>query len=161
MKSQKLIRIAAISCVFLGVSGGAAMAEGCGDGLLQDETFEGNLVVRDQSCSIISSTIEGNLRVINSGYVLLLNNKVGGSIRIRDGGVANAIANTVFGGDLVVRDNHTANIIENETLTGNIRVIGNTDALVQKNIATRNLICAENTTLDAFVNFAGKKLDCD
>jgi len=173
MKFQKLFVIAAIVCLLVGVSGGAAMAEGCADGLIQNETFEGNLVITDElSCSIIGSTIMGNLRVRDTANVLLLNNKVGGSIRVihtddREGrGFANVIANTVFSGNLVVKEYATANVIENETLTGkegkgNIRVIGNTNALVQKNIAAHNLICKETTAdLRAFLNFGGNKLDC-
>ena len=160
MKTKKLLVSIAIVCLLVGVSGGAAMAEGCGDGLLQNETF-GNLVIRGEPCTIIGSTIEGNLRVINSDHVLLLNNKVGGNIRVRDGGVANVIANTVFGGNLVVKNNDSANVIENETLTGNIRVTFNTTALVQKNIAAHNLICKETTSdLRAFLNFAGDTLNC-
>ena len=160
MKTQKLFVIAAIVCMLLGVSGGAAMAEGCGDGLLQNETF-GNLVIRGEPCTIIGSTIEGNLRVINSDHVLLLNNKVGGKIVVRDGGVANVIANTVFGGNLVVKNNDSANVIENETLNGNIRVNFNVTALVQKNISVQDLICRENSTLSSFLNVAAITLDCD
>jgi hypothetical protein len=159
MKSQKLIGIAAMSCVLLGVSSGAAMAQ-CPSGLIQDQTLD-SLILSGDSCTIISSTITGDVRVRNSNYVLMLNNKVGGLVRIRGGGVANAIANTVFGGDLVARDSDTANVIENETLSGNIRVIGNTEALVQKNIAKLDLICRENTDLTAFVNFAGETLNCE
>ena len=163
MNSQKLIVIVAISCLLLGVSSGAAIAEGCGDGLIQNETFDGNLRITDDSCTIIGSTIAGNLRIINSDYVVLLNNRVGGNLRV-DGnsgnGVANVIANTVFGDRLVVRDMQTANVIENETITGNIRVIRNVSALVEKNIAAQNLIC-NNTDTDAFFNFAGEKLDCE
>ena len=167
MKTQKLFVIVAISCLLLGVSSGAAMAEGCGDGLIQNETIDGNLRITDDSCTIISSTITGNIRVINSDHVLLLNNKVGGRIRV-DGnagtGTANVVANTVFGGPIVVRDLENANVIENETLSkerGNIRVLGNVSALVEKNIAMIKLVCKENTELDAFVNKAGAKLDCD
>jgi len=172
MKTKKLFVIAAIVCLLVGVSSGAAMAEGCGDGVLENETFEGNLVITGElSCSIIGSTIEGNLRVRDTRNVLLLNNKVGGSIRIihtagsEGRGVANVIANTVFSGSLVVKEYATANVIENETLNGkegegNIGVIGNTNALVQKNIAAHNLIC-ENTNTDAFLNVARNKLDCE
>ena len=167
MKIQKLLVIVAISCLLLGVSSGAAMAEGCGDGLIQNETFDGNLRITDDSCTIIGSTIAGNLRVINSDYVVLINNRVGGNIRV-DGNegsdnVANVIANTVFGGRLVVKDLSVANVIENETLSkedGNIRVIDNFSAVVQKNIAKKNLIC-ENTDTVSFFNFAGNKLNCE
>ena len=83
MKTQKLIVIAAIVCLLLGVSGGAAMAEGCADGLIQNETFDNNLVIRDEgSCTITGSTIPGNLRLINVRHVNLLNNVVGGNIRV-------------------------------------------------------------------------------
>ncbi len=165
MKTQKLLVIVAISCLLLGVSSGAAMAEGCGDGLIQNETFDGNLRITDDSCTIIGSTIAGNLRVINSDYIVLINNKVGGNIRV-DGNegsdnVANVIANTVFGGKLVVRDYAIANVIENETLTDHIRVINNGNTLVQKNIAAQDLICRRNDDLDSFINFAGQLLDCE
>ena len=92
---------------------------------------------------------------------------VGGEVRVertdgREGfGVANVVANTVFTGKIVVKDYATANVIENETLTGTIRVNGNTSALVQKNIAAQDLICKENTTLSAFINFAALKENCE
>jgi hypothetical protein len=163
MKTQKLLVIVAIVCVLLGLSVGVAMAEGCSGGLIQNETFDGNLRITDDSCTIIGSTIEGDLRIINSDYVVLLNNRVGGNLRV-DGnagnGVANVIANTVFGKRLVVRDMDTANVIENETITGNIRVIRNVSALVEKNIAAQNLIC-NNTDTSAFFNFAGGTLSCE
>ena len=96
---------------------------------------------------------------------MLLNNKVGGNIRVngedRDNDVANVVANTVFGGNLVVKNYEIANVIENETLTGNIRVIGNVTALVQKNISVQDLICRENSTLSSFLNVAAITLDCD
>ena len=144
------------------------MAAGCGDGVLENETFEGNLVVSDElSCTIISSTIKGNLRVKDTANVLLLNNKVGGNILVqrsdgREGvGVANVIANTAFTGQIYVAGYATANVIENETLGDQIRVNGNTNALVQKNISANNLICRENTSLGAFLNFAAATLDCE
>jgi hypothetical protein len=168
MKTKNLIVIVAISCLLLGVSSGAVMAElnGCGDGQLINETFDGNLrITGDEPCAIIGSTIAGNIRVINLRYVVLINNKVGGRIRV-DGnakiGTANVIANTVLTGNLVVRDVEFANVIENETVTGSIRVVDNINALVQKNIAAQNLRCRRNTDLDAFFNFAAdpENLDC-
>jgi hypothetical protein len=166
IKLQKLLMSTIAGCCFLGASGGAAIAS-CGDGVLENETFE-NLFVNDElSCSIISSEIKGDLTIRDTLNVLLLNNKVGGRIRVirTDGqegvGVANVIANTVFSGDLIVKEYATANIIENETLTGTIRVSGNTNALVQKNIAKKNLTCVGNTDLEAFLNVAGKTLSCE
>ncbi|MGD9003357.1 MAG: hypothetical protein PVH94_03275, partial [Desulfobacterales bacterium] len=82
MKTQKLLVIVAIVCVLLGLSVGVAMAEGCPGGLIQGETFPGNLRITDDSCTIIGSTIQGSLRIINSDYVVLLNNRVGGNLRV-------------------------------------------------------------------------------
>jgi hypothetical protein len=168
MKLQKLLMSTVASCCILGASGGAAMAEGCGDGVLENETFEGSLIVSNElSCSIIGSDINGNLIVRNTANVLLLNNKVGGDIRVRrtDGregiGIANVVANTVFSGKIVVKEYGAANVIENETLRGDIRVRGNTTALVQKNISGEDLICTGNTTLSSFLNFAAVKLNCE
>ena len=167
MKTQKLFVIAAIVCLLVGVSGGAAMAElnGCGDGVLRGETFDSGLrITGDEPCVIISSTIQGDIRAINLPYVLLLNNKVGGIIRV-DGnagiGVANVIANTVLGDKIVVRDNDTANVLENDAVTGDIRVIFNGKAYVQKNIAAQNMQCRENTDLNAFLNLAGGNNTCN
>jgi hypothetical protein len=168
MKLRMRLMSMVVGLCFLGASGEAALADGCGDGVLQNETFNGNLVVSDEfSCSIISSVIQGNLRVRDTANVLLLNNKVGGSIRVirtegmEGDGIANVIANTVFTGNLVVSEYDTANVIENETLLGNIRVIGNTSALVQKNISGLNLNCRGNTVLDSFLNFAKASLNCE
>jgi len=144
------------------------MADGCGDGVLQNESFDGSLIVRNElSCSIIGSDVKGDIIVRNTANILLLNNKVGGQIRVvrTDGqagrGVANVVANTVFSGHLLVREYAAANVVENETLVGNIRVIGNTNALAQKNISAQNLVCRGNTVLSAFLNFAAGTLNCD
>ena len=167
MKTQKLFIIAAISCLLLGALGGAAMAElnGCGDGLLYNEEISDTLrITGDEPCIIIGSTIAGDIRVINLPYVLLLNNKVGGDLRV-DGnagnGIANVIANTVLGAKLVVRDNEVAYVLENETLTGDIHVYNNVKAVVQKNIAAQDLKCWWNTDLSAFLNLAGGNLNCN
>jgi hypothetical protein len=161
MKTQKLLVIVAISCVLLGVSGGAAMATGCGDGLIQNETFDGSLIIRDEPCAIISSTINGDVLVFNSDHVLLMNNKIGGSVKVVDSGVANVIANTVFNGQIFVGSNDVANVIENETLGGSIQVNRNINALVQKNLAGKNIHCYSNTTLASFLNHAAGFVNCD
>jgi len=167
MKFMKLFSSAAAIFLLVVLSSGAAMAEGCGDGVLEGETFDGNLIVSDErSCTIISSTIKGNLTVRDTDNVALLNNKVGGQIQVirTDGqegiGVANVIANTLFAGGLLVEEYATANVIENETLTISISVRGNTNALVQKNIAAKKINCIGNTTLSAFLNYAGETLNC-
>ena len=168
MKTQKLLVIVAISCLLLGVSSGAAMAEleGCGDGMLKDETFNSGLrITGNEPCVIIGCTIQGDIRAINLPFVLLLNNKVGGIIRVVcdevGTGVANVIANTVLGEKIVVRDNGTAYVLENDAVTGDIRVNFNTKAFVQKNIAAQDIICRENTDLNAFFNLAGVQNTCN
>jgi len=167
MKTQKLLVIVAISCLLLGVSSGAAMAEleGCGDGMLKDETFNSGLrITGNEPCVIIGCTIQGDIRAINLPFVLLLNNKVGGMIRV-DGnageGVAKVIANTVLVGKIVVKDNDTAYVMENDAVTADIRVKFNRKAFVQKNIAAQDIICRENTDLSAFLNLAGGNLNCN
>jgi hypothetical protein len=161
LKIQKLIVIVAIVCLLVGALGGAAMADlnGCGDGVLKDETFNSGLrITGDEPCVIIGSTIQGDIRAINLPYVLLLNNKVGGIIRV-DGnagfGVANVIANTVLGKKIVVRDNEVAYVLENGAVTGDIIVKFNVKAFVQKNIAAQDIRCTENTDLNAFLNLSG------
>jgi hypothetical protein len=143
------------------------MAEGCGDGVLLGERFDSGLSVSDEtSCTIIGSTIGGDLRITNVANVLLINNRVDGEIQVNGNakvGDANVIENTVFGGELVVRDYGTANVIGNETLDskfGNIEVISNISAFVQQNISARNLVC-ENTDTDASYNVAVKQKKCD
>ncbi len=82
MKVKQLIVNFAVSLLLV-ITSSAAMAEGCGDGVLENETFENNLLVSlESSCAIISSTIKGNLTIRDTDNVLLLNNKVGGRIRV-------------------------------------------------------------------------------
>jgi len=168
MRFQNLMVVAAMSCLFLGVSGRAAMAEGCGDGVLLGERFDTLRVTDEDSCTIIGSTIDGDLRIINVDNVLLMNNLVGGLIRVdgrgADESVANVIENTVVGGKLVVREYEIANVIGNETLNqfeGDIRVILNIRAFVQQSLAARDLICNGNTTVDASYNVAQGTENCD
>ena len=166
MKVKQLIVNFAVSLLLV-ITSSAAMAEGCGDGVLENESFGNLLVSLESSCAIISSTINGNLTIRGTDNVLLLNNKVGGRIWVvrTDGqegiGVASVVANTVISGDLIVFEHGTANVIENETLSGRITVNRNAKALVQKNIAAGNLICLNNTTLSAFLNVAGGTLNCE
>ena len=130
--------------------------------MLKDEVFNHGLrITGDEPCVIIGCTIQGDIRAINLPYVLLLNNKVSGIIRV-DGnagiGVANVIANTVLGEKIVVRDNEVAYVLENDAVTGDILVKFNIKAFVQKNIAAQDIQCIENTALDASRNLAGEIL---
>jgi hypothetical protein len=154
--------MAAMGCLLLGVSVGAARAQvqGCGDGVLDGETFDDTLrVTGTGSCTIINSTVGGDIRVINLDNVVLINNRVGGTIRV-DGnagmGTATVKENTVFRGNLVVRDMETANVTENETLTGSIRVVFNVSAFVQANIAEQVIECRGNTNVEGLFNYAPK-----
>lgn len=145
-------------CCLLVAPIGVAMAS-CGDGLLLDETFDGDLRVTsdDFNCAIIGSTIAGDLIVTNVNNLVLLNNTVGGRIRVEGNaktGTANVAFNTVLGGNLYVGDMEVAKVVENETLTGNIRVIDNISAFVQKNISGGNIRCRSNTDVKSFFNFA-------
>ena len=165
MNLMKLFSSTAAIFLLVVLSSGAAIAS-CGDGVLYNETFDGNLRINsdDYNCSIIGSTIAGNLTVTNVNNLLLLNNKVGGEIQI-DGnantGTANVIANTVMTGVLKVVDMEVVNVIENETLSGPIRVNNNISALVQKNISADNLSCKGNTALTSFFNFAVGSVNCN
>ena len=71
MKIQKVLLSAVATCLIMGAPS-IAMATGCGDGLIQNETFDGSLIVNGDACSIISSTIGGDIIVSNSPHVLLL-----------------------------------------------------------------------------------------
>jgi len=169
MRFQKLLLSAATAVLLAGVSAGSAMAEGCGDGVLINESFDDTLRVTDEfSCTIIGSTIGGQLRLINVQHVLLVNNRVDGEIRVEGNaktGTANVIENTVFSGELLVREYETANVIGNETLEktggGDIRVLSNIGAFVQQNVAAQNLVCEENTALDASYNVARGSERCE
>ena len=166
MRFMKMILGVVTVFSLLGASG-VAMAEGCGDGVILGENYQGGLRVTDEdSCTIIGSSFGGSLRTLNVRNLVLVNNKVGGMIRV-DGnaglGTATVIANTVFGGELLVKDYSTATVIENETLdkqTGNIRVVQNGTANVQKNIAAKNLRCFSNTDTNSFINAAKGRLNC-
>lgn len=164
MNPQILLRTVVV-CYFLGASE-VSMAQ-CPNGLIQETTMDGDLIIEGRPCSVMSSTIKGDVIVMDSSDVTVLSNWVGGKVRVvrsegREGeGVVSVIANTVLGGNVMVSDHAIANVIENETLTGSIRVYGNNKALVHKNIAAYNLVCRENGDLSAFVNFARETLSCE
>ena len=68
MKFKNFTLNIAITYLLL-LTSSAALAVGCGDGVLENETFDGSLIVDDaRPCSIISSTIEGNL-IVENGLV--------------------------------------------------------------------------------------------
>jgi hypothetical protein len=105
--------------------------------------------------------------LLHLGVRALINNRVDGHISVNGNaktGTANVIENSVSGGSLTVKDYEKANVIGNNTLDqemGNIDVVSNIDAWVQQNISARNLICEDNTTLDAAYNAARKKDKCE
>ena len=153
--------------LFHGVGVSAQTSSPCMGGLIQEKTLDGDLVVAGGECVVISSTIEGDVRIVDSDYVVMLNNEIGGKVRIErsDGnegsGTAHVIANTVKGGNFSVSDHAVANVIDNQTRIGSIRVYRNTEALVQKNVAAYNLVCKDNSQLRTFVNFARETLSCE
>ena len=116
MKFHNLLMSTLVSFCILGASTGVVMAS-CGDGVLYNENFDGDLRIdsSDPDCTIISSTIAGDLILTNVNSVVLLNNKVGGRLRV-DGnaktGTATVVGNIVYGKNLVVSEMATATVAE-------------------------------------------------
>ena len=165
MKFHDLLMSTLVSFCILGASTGVVMAS-CGDGLLYNENFDGDLRIDSSNtdCTIISSTIAGDLILTNVNSVVLLNNKVGGRLRVNGNaktGTATVVGNIVYGKNLVVREMATATVAENEALAGPIRVNQNITARVLQNIASGVVVCKENTSLIASGNISsGRVVRC-
>ena len=185
MKSQKLIVIAAIVCLLVGVSGAAMARNDCPDGSLVGGTYS-EIVIDDYvSCSVVgvyvtgsvrvdgadqftmvSSLVNGNVRVINTLSAALLGNQLdGGNLVVSDNTFSTVLRNIVHGGTIRVIDNSgrlETQVLQNLIFNGNLRVNGHEKADVKENkVKDGDITCKNNDRLDSKDNDAiGGTVNC-
>ena len=179
MKIQKLIVIAAIVCLLVGVSGAAMARNDCPDGTLVGGTYDeieidefencslvgvlvtGNVLIEGaDNISMMGCTVTGELRVTNTVFAFLIRNQVfGGNVEVIGNGSSAVLNNVVNGGSMLVNDDFPAKqeqeveVTGNEIINGNLRVYGNNRASVNDNMVRRgDITCENNDHLDSFGN---------
>lgn len=152
MKFQKLLVNAAAIGLLAGASG-TATAVDCSGGVIQDTIVE-SVEVSGRPCVIIGTRIIGGVRVDSSPAILMVENDVGDGILVRDSGTVAVVNNRVTNLSLVVNTSDLVAVKDNRVKAGSIRVNLNVEAVVTRNDAQRDIVCRENTTLDAFLNHA-------
>ena len=148
MKTQKLIVIAAIVCLLVGVSGAAIAGKGdkveeCRTGFLSNETVLGDVIVTDRDCLIEGSLITGNVIVQQgkknaTGVFVMVNNVVHGTVDIKGGATVltrNAILSETSPG-LRISDGIGDSIVEQNAIQGGggMEIIDNDQIAVLNNL---------------------------
>ena len=189
MKSQKLIVIAAIVCLLVGVSSAAMAGNDCPEGSIAGGTFDEIVITDFVDCSVVGvhvtgrilvkganhftmmgSLVDGNVRVINTVSAVLVDNQVEGNLVTRSNTFSAVLRNVVINGGSI-RVNDTLNgcaqiskvsVLQNLVSGGKLRVNCNEEADVKDNKVTNgDITCRDNDRLDSKDNDAiGGKVNC-
>ena len=109
MELQKLLINAAATGLLAGASA-TAMAVDCATGNLIGQTVE-EVVINGQSCYMEDLIVSGDVIVIDSEDLTMVQVNAGGRIRVLGGGNALLVANTARG--IVVRNSEYVNLVTN------------------------------------------------
>jgi hypothetical protein len=189
MISQKLIVMATIVCLLVGVSSAAMARNDCPDGSIVGGTIDSiiinepsasctilgvyvtgdengrGIVVRDGGLiTIKDSIVEGRLAVITSNSVLIEDNEVSDNIVVRDNnGFTLVLRNVVRNGQIRVNnqdlEGQRVEVIENLIFGGNLSVNGNSSTAVIENRTDGNITCSDNEELISRNN-RGQRVTC-
>jgi hypothetical protein len=158
MKFLKLVLSVATGWLLVGASG-AAMAVDCASGSIVNTTVD-EISVTGQGCLIWQVIVEGPVEINNGAVVVMIDNRVSGRVRVQNSQTVLLSRNTVYNSNLVIKTNTSAALLANVVVGGSIRVIDNTQAEVRENVASKNILCANNGKLDSFFNNAGGEEEC-
>ena len=149
MKTLKMLISVAIICLVVGVSG-TALAVDCSGTIPPGETVD-EIRARGQSCYIQGVIVTGDIVIVDGEDVEILQTIVDGRVRVLGSGTVTLVGNRVQGG-LRVRNNEIANLFLNAAR--NIAVINNLKAGVKDNVALTRINCRDNNRIDANSNEA-------
>jgi hypothetical protein len=105
MKTQKLIVIAAIICLLVGVSGAAMAETPCPGGSIVGGTYDEIVITEFVSCSVVSVHVTGRVLVRGADQFTMMGSLVNGNVRVINTVSAALVDNQVNGGNLVARGN--------------------------------------------------------
>ena len=153
MKFKKLLAISAIAYLLLLTSSAAMAVEFCEDGIIRD-TIVDSIVINGQPCFIIGVRVLGRVEVIDSPSLVMIENDVGGRLRVSNSGSVGIVNTRVTNGNFIVRTSDLVAIKDNDVKDGAMRINRNIRATVTRNDAELNIDCLNNTDLDATFNHA-------
>jgi hypothetical protein len=157
MNYKKLIVTTAIAYLLL-LTSSAAMAVDCEGGVIRD-TIVNNVVINGQSCFIIGVRVLGAVEVINSPAIVMIENDVGGRLRIRNSGLVGIVNTRVTKGSVVVLESDLVAVKDNDVRDGGMRINRNISAVVNRNDAQLSIRCINNADLDASFNHSDQGSD--
>ena len=155
MKFKKLLAISAIAYLLLLTSSAAMAVDFCEDGIIRD-TIVDSIEINGQPCFIIGVRVLGRVEVINSPSLVMIENDVGGRLRVSNSGSVGIVNTRVTNGNFIVRTSDLVAIKDNDVRDGAMRINRNIRATVTRNDADLNINCFNNTDLDATFNHADK-----
>jgi hypothetical protein len=156
MKTLNLLKITAISCALLFVSGIAMAEEDCDGGYLTGYITANIIIPEGGTCIIEKAIVRGNIEAVGAMNVKV-DARVSGKIFIQDSAIANVQGSTarymnVSGNELAVV---LGNIVQK-----NMIVNTNARVWIEKNQVGVDLTCKNNSDGTAVKNTAGGKEDC-
>ena len=189
MKFMKLFSSATAACLLASASSAAMARNDCPEGNISGGTFDDIVITEFVDCSIVgvivtgrvlvkgadqftmlSSKVDGNLRVVNTVSAALVGNLVenGGNLVAKGNVFSTVLKNSVVGGgSILVNDDACAQqqevlVAGNLVFDGNLRVDCNNKASVRENSVTNgDLTCRDNDRLDSIDNDAfGGRVKC-
>ena len=86
--------------------------------------------------------------------VVMVENDVGGRVRVRNSGIVGIVNTRITNNSLIVRASDVVVVKDNNVKEGSIRIIGNINATVTRNDAERNIVCRDNGELTSLFNDA-------
>jgi hypothetical protein len=160
MKTLNLLKITALSCALLFVSGAAMADEDCAGGYLSGFITTNIVIPEGGTCVISNAVVQGDIIATGAlDVTVTVGVRVSGSIWILDSKVANVQGAQVTG-SIALTGNQVALLVGSNTL-GHIVVNGNTLAVVKRVDTAGNLFCRDNQDLEASPrNHAGGEKDC-
>ena len=96
-----------------------------------------------------------------SPALVMVENDLGGRLRIQNSDFVAIVNNRVSSGSLIVRSSGLLQVTDNRVKSRSIRVSRNWEAVVNRNDAGLNIQCEGNGKLDSFLNHADGNDNCD
>jgi hypothetical protein len=160
MKTLNLLKITALSFMWIFVSGTAMAEEDCAGGHLSGFILTDIVIPEDGSCLIENAVVQGNIIATGARDVTItFGVRVSGGIWIANSKVANVQGAQVTG-SIALTGNQVALLVGSNTM-GHIVVNENTLAVVKRVDTAGNLFCRDNQDLEASPrNHAGGEKDC-
>jgi hypothetical protein len=157
MKTLNLLKISAISCVLLFVSGTAMAEEDCDGGYLTGFITTDIIIPEGKTCIIENAVVHGNIEAVGAVNVTVFLTRVSGRIFIQDSVIVTV--QSTYAKYINLSGNEIAIVLGNIAQI-NMRVNNSARVWIEKNQVGVDLTCKNNSDGTAVKNTAGGKEDC-